>query len=94
MTSLTTALYSAKNGLSTTQSLSAITADNVANATTPGYARRTAVLVSGGPDQGGAILKEIRREVDSSLVRMSRLENSKMAHQEAIHEGLRGYTIY
>ena len=94
MSTLTTALYSAKNGLATTQSLSALTADNIANVATPGYARRTAVLVSAGPGQASAVVGEVRREVDESLVRMSRLENSKMARQEAIHEGLRSYAIY
>lgn len=93
MSNLTTALYSARNGLTTTQTMSAITADNVANSATPGYARRSAVLVSTGPDQG-VLVREIRREVDYSLVRMTRRETSKMAHQEAIHEGLRGYTVY
>jgi flagellar hook-associated protein 1 FlgK len=91
---LTGALNSAANGLSTTQSLSRIAADNVANAMTPGYTRRTAKLVSLGGGQGGAVISAINREVDASLVRMSRLESSKMARQQAIHEGLRGYTVY
>ncbi len=94
MSNLTTALYTARAGLSTTQTLSAITADNVANSATEGYVRRTALLVSNGPGQGGARVAEIRREVDYALVRMARRETSKMAHQEAVHEGLASYTVY
>lgn len=92
--SLTSALNAARNGLSTTQTLSQITSGNISNSMTPGYVRRTAHLVSTGQNEGGALVGEIRREVDASLVRMSRQEDGKMARQEAIYEGLRGYTIH
>ena len=92
--SLTGALNSAALGLQTTQGLSRIAADNVSNAMTPGYVRRQGVLVTPGAGQGGAIISEIRREVDVTLQRMSRLENSKMAQYQSIQEGLTGYTAY
>jgi flagellar hook-associated protein 1 FlgK len=92
--SLTSALNSARNGLTTTQAMTQVTAGNIANAMTPGYVRREAILVTPNPEVGGAVVGAIRREIDASLVRMSRLENAKMAHHQAVHEGLRGYTIY
>ncbi|KRS18580.1 flagellar hook-associated protein FlgK [Roseovarius indicus] len=92
--SLTGALNAARNGLSTTQTLSRIAAENVSNATTPGYARRNAVLVSGGAGEGGALVGEVRREINASLIRMSRNETAKMARQQVIHEGLSSYTAF
>ncbi|WP_372884238.1 flagellar hook-associated protein FlgK [Shimia sp.] len=94
MSNLTTALYTARTGLASTQTLSSVTADNIANSATPGYVRRSALLSSAGPDQGGALVREIRREVDHALVRMSRRETSRMARQQAVHEGLASYTVY
>ena len=92
--SLTGALNSATAGLRTTQSLTRVSADNVSNALTPDYVRRRAVLVTPGGDQGGVIVSEIRREVDTSLQRMSRLENARMAQFQAVQDGLRSYTHY
>ncbi|KAJ02015.1 flagellar hook-associated protein FlgK [Sulfitobacter mediterraneus] len=92
--SLTGALNAATAGLTTTQTLSRVAADNVANAMTPGYVRRQALLVTPGADQSGVVVGEIRREVDMSLQRMSRLESGKMARYQAVQEGLRSYTAY
>jgi flagellar hook-associated protein 1 len=92
--SLTSAMNAASTGLASSQTLSQVAADNVANAMTPGFVRRRGVLVSPGIGQGGAIVAEIRREVDASLDRMSRLENGKMMRQQAIYESLQNYTIY
>ncbi len=91
---LTSALNAAGTGLASNQTLSQVAADNVANAMTPGFVRRKAILVSPGIGQGGAIVGEIRREVDASLARMSRLENGKMMRQQAVYESLQNYTIY
>ncbi len=91
---LTGALNSATSGLSTTQSLSRVAADNVANASTPGYVRRRAELVTSGPGQGGARVSEIRREVDDTLAKLARLENGKMARHQAVTEGLKSYTVF
>lgn len=92
--SLSGALYTAASGLSVNQTLSRVTAENVANAMTEGYARRNPLVSSSSTGTGGAFVSEIRREVDSALIRMSRSENSKMAEQQAIHEGLRDYTMF
>ena len=92
--SLSGALNSAVSGLQTTQGLSRIAADNVSNAMTPGYVRRQGMLVTPGPGQGGPVIGEVRREVDASLQRLSRLENGKMAQYQVIQEGLNRYTAY
>jgi len=92
--SLTGALNSATAGLHTTQGQSRIAADNVSNAMTPGYVRREAVLVTASGGQGGAVISEVRREVDATLQRMSRLENSRMTQYQSIQEGLTTYTAY
>lgn len=92
--SLSGALYAASMGLNVNQKMSSLTAGNVANASTEGYVRRDAILVSTATGVGGVLVAEVRREVDASLVRMSRSENSKMAEQQAIHEGLRDYTLF
>ena len=92
--SLTGALNSATSGLHTTQTLSNVAADNVSNALTPGYTRRSAIVVSTGSNQTGVAISEIRRDVDASLQRMSRLESGKMARYQVLDEGLRSYTAY
>ena len=92
--SLSGALNSATAGLHTTQGQSRIAADNVSNAMTPGYVRREAVLVTASGGQGGAVISEVRREVDATLQRMSRLENSRMTQYQSIQEGLTAYTAY
>ena len=92
--SLSGALNSATAGLHTTQGQSRIAADNVSNAMTPGYVRREAVLVTASGGQGGAVISEVRREVDATLHRMSRLENSRMTQYQSIQEGLTTYTAY
>ncbi len=92
--SLSGSLYAAASGLSATQSLSRVTAGNVANAMTEGYVRRDAVLVSSAQGTGGVYVAEVRREVDNALVRMARNENAKMAEHQAMHEGLRDYTLF
>ena len=92
--SLTGALNSATAGLYTTQGQSRVAADNVSNAMNPGYVRREAVLVTASGGQGGAVISEVRREVDATLQRMSRLENARMTQYQSIQEGLTSYTSY
>lgn len=92
--SLANALNIASTGLRTTQTMSRVTAENVANQSVDGYTRRTAIAVTGNEAQGGPIIGEIRREVDNALTRMARLENGRMARNEAIFESLSNYTTY
>lgn len=68
---LSGSVNAATSGLRTTQTLSRIAADNVANAMTPGYVKRRAILVTPGTDVSGAAVGEIRREVNASLQRMA-----------------------
>ncbi|MGR3839805.1 MAG: flagellar hook-associated protein FlgK [Cognatishimia sp.] len=91
--SITSALNSATAGLRVQQTLSRVAAENVANATTEGYTRRSATVVSTSVT-GGVSVGEVRREVDTSLQRMARLENARMSEQQAIYEGLRDYSIF
>lgn len=92
--SLSHALNLASNGLTTTQAMSRVTAGNVSNAMTPGYVRREAVIATSGGGEGSAVIAEIQREVDTALVRMSRQENAKMVKHQAVHAGLKDYTIF
>ncbi len=92
--SITGAINAASMGLQTTQTLSRVTAENVANSSTEGYTRRRAMTVSGFGASSGPIIGEIRREVDASLTRMSRNEMGKQARHEAIYEALNNYTVY
>ena len=92
--SLSGAINSAAAGLLSTQIMSRVAADNVSNAMTDGYVRREAVLISPSAGQGGAIVSEVRREVNTSLARLSRFENAKMTRYQAVNEGLKGYTSF
>ena len=92
--SLSGSLYAAASGIAATQTMSQVTAGNVANAMTSGYVRRDVLLVSTGLGTGGVEVGEVRRDVDAALTRMARSENSKMAEQQAIYEGLRDYTLF
>jgi len=90
--SLSTALNVASSGLGTTQVQAQVVSENIANAMNANYVRREAVLVS--TSAGGVQIGQVTREVDDALVRMSRSEGSKAAHQQAIYETLETYTTY
>ncbi|TDK50211.1 flagellar hook-associated protein FlgK [Antarcticimicrobium luteum] len=90
--SLSSALNAAASGLATAQTQTRVVSDNIANAMTDGHVRREAVIVS--TVGGGSQVSEVRRDVDAALVRMARTESGKMAHQQAISEGLSNYTIF
>ena len=92
--SVSNAINAASMGLRTTQTLSAVTAENVANATTEGYTRRKGVVVSGAGAASGPVVSEVRREVDNALTRMSRNEMGKQARHEAVFVALNNYTVY
>lgn len=91
--SLNNAINTAGMGLRSTQTLSRVNSENVANSATEGYVRRRALTTS-GPNGSGPVVAEIRREVDSALSRMSRNELGKMAKQEAIFGAVSNYTAY
>ena len=92
--SLSAAMNASTAGLRTTQTLSRIAADNVSNALTEGYVRRRGQVITSNAGLSGSQVSEIRREVNASLQRMSRLENGKMAQHQAMNEGLQSYTAF
>ncbi|WP_431297944.1 flagellar hook-associated protein FlgK [Tabrizicola sp. BL-A-41-H6] len=76
--SITSALSSALSGLSATSRQAEVLSSNVANATTPGYARREVQLgaaVLAGTGQGVAVLG-ISRDVDQFLINERRLSQA------------------
>lgn len=91
---LNSAINTALLGLRTTQTLSRVTAENVANASSEDYTRRRAITVTGNGPSGGPSIGEIRREVDAALTRMSRNEMGRLARNQTIYEALNNYTAY
>lgn len=81
--SITSALSAALSGLSATQRQAEITASNVANATTPGYARREVQLgaaILAGSGQGVAVIG-ITRQVDQYVLAERRLAEAGVGDQ-------------
>lgn len=76
--SLTQALVSAISGLKVNQSSLALVSANVANASTPGYTRKTVnqVSVAGSGTGIGVRISTIQREFDQYVQRQLRVENS------------------
>src|SRR5262245_24547948 len=72
--SLSQALTTAVTGLHATQVGLALVSDNVANAETPGYLRKTPVLSAAAT--GGVQVAEINRELDQYIQRQLRSESS------------------
>jgi flagellar hook-associated protein 1 FlgK len=80
--SLSSALSSAVSGLRTTQAGMDVVAQNVANANTIGYTRRTVAPVQAlaGPRTSGVRTGEIERALDTILQKQLRLETSGAAY--------------
>ena len=80
--SLSSALSSAVSGLRTTQAGMDVVAQNVANAGTIGYTRRTVAPVQAlaGPRTSGVRTGEIERALDTILQKQLRLETSGAAY--------------
>jgi flagellar hook-associated protein 1 FlgK len=90
---LTSALNVGMSGLKSNQKWSEITARNISNANTDGYVKKTTQFSTRSDISGGGVyVSEIRREVDSTLNRMFRYENSKLEKEKAIYEGIEEYT--
>ena len=66
--SLTTALNSALSGLNVAGRASGVVSDNIANAMTPGYARRSVMLSSQGDISPGVRFLGIQRHVDPGIL--------------------------
>lgn len=76
--SLSLALRTALSGLTATQAALQVTSDNIANASTPGYSRKTVDLESRRVLSQGAGVQtgEIQREVDNFVIRQLRDQRS------------------
>lgn len=105
--SLTSAINNANSGLANAGYRAEISASNIANATTPGYVRRTVTsseLVSGGQGNGVTIdgverlqdtgLSRLRREADSSLARNSALSHAYSQLNTELGEPGSGYGLF
>jgi flagellar hook-associated protein 1 FlgK len=83
--SLTTALNIAQNALLTTSKRTSVVAQNITNANTPDYSRRTAVLSS---TDGGVRVSEVRRAASDSLFRQNMTAASAWQGQQRLLAGL------
>ncbi len=88
--SLSSALNAARAGLTYTSRWAHTTSNNIANANTPGYARRSLLLTTSG--LGEPMVRGIAQAVDSSLDRMYRLETARGTRQDVMASGLNLYT--
>lgn len=92
--SIQLALQAALSGLRASQQQAAVLSNNVANATTPGYVRKTAELssvITAG--QGlGVQVTAIGRSVDELLIRDARFETSRYTGEEARASALSDFT--
>lgn len=86
--SISNAFVSSRSGLAANAARSEVTANNIANADRPGYARRGLLLTS-GLNGTGVQVSGLRRDVDGALDRMHRQEMSRTATQDAIADGLK-----
>ena len=87
--SLTTALSVATTGLRANGVQSDLVARNIANASTEGYTRKEASLIT---RNGGVFVESISRDVDSLLDRLDRSNISAVARAETLASGLKSYT--
>ncbi|WP_282025181.1 flagellar hook-associated protein FlgK [Limimaricola cinnabarinus] len=87
--SITSAFAMARSGLAATESRAGLTSGNIANATTEGYAKRSAPLISQGG--GGVAVSGIQRATEARLEQAHRIEISRVAGQEATAAALEGY---
>jgi flagellar hook-associated protein 1 FlgK len=82
--SLTQALSTALSGLNAAQTGLSLVAGNVANAQTPGYVRKSAVLVESGAGSAGASVRvaEIQRVLDQFVQGQLRTESAGAAYAD------------
>lgn len=91
--SIVSTLNTASSGLAVTAKMTEITASNVANAMTPGYARREAQISSTvlGNVSGGVQLDSVSRRIDTMLVRSLRDTTSTLNAQQSRTEFLKAF---
>src|SRR6056297_2804518 len=88
--SISAALSSALSGLTAASHRAEVVSSNVANASTPGYGRRTAELAGRIVDGSGAGVQVtgVRREVDTILLGDRRLADASRAAAATRAEGM------
>lgn len=78
--SLTSALNSAMSGLRSNARVTELISENIANALTPGYARREVVLTSGGDLNPGVRIEGVRDLGDPAMVSFRREAETDLGH--------------
>lgn len=77
---LTNAFNTASAGLKATQIAIGIVSQNVGNAGTAGYVKRTVVAVPSGPANSGVAVSTVSRTFDDAALKQLRLETSRTAY--------------
>ena len=86
---ISSAFNVATSGLRTTALQSDLVARNISNASTEGYTRKSADLVT---RNGAVMVAGVTREVDSLLDRLDRTNRSELSRTRTVAEGLKTYT--
>tara|TARA_R110002049_G_scaffold29972_2_gene101948 strand:+ start:39069 stop:40484 length:1416 start_codon:yes stop_codon:yes gene_type:complete len=89
--SISSAYNIARSGLRATEARADMVAGNIANARTPGYARREEVQISTGAGQGSAVELRMSRQIDERIAGMTRGAGAAMGGASVAGEILRGY---
>jgi flagellar hook-associated protein 1 FlgK len=93
--SLAGAMTISRSGMDAVSKWSQVTSQNISNANTEGYTKKTALLNSYVRGAGqGVYVSEVRRETDTSLDILYRLETSKLSKSSTLFEGIDEYTKF
>lgn len=86
---ISSALSNALSGLTATGRASDVVASNIANANTPGYARRSLEVASTSPNlTGGVSVKGVTRHVDPVILGARREAQAELGHAKAVNDFL------
>ena len=91
--SISSAYTIAGSGLRATEARAEIVAGNIANASTAGYVRRDALLVSSASGDGQSVDLRMARQVDERLASLSRNAGADAGGAGVTGEILRGYLL-
>lgn len=81
--SLSSAMHAAMSGLTAVSRATTLVSENIANATTPGYGRRTLALSSQGDGRIGVQINGIVRHGDPVLISYRRAADADLLHADA-----------
>ncbi len=94
MGGISSAFYSSQSGLRSVEAWSRQTADNIANAQTEGYTRKSVSMVTRySGDSSTVVPTGVRREANLALTNQHRRESGMAATHSAIADGLETYGI-